>query len=65
MEVLDKNGLETYDNEIKKYIENEKVKIVECSFRIENGNLICDYPEGNETPDFSINSEGFLIFTTE
>ena len=49
---------------IKDYIENNKVQAIEFSLRIdENGYLICDYPEGTEPPDLSINEEGFLIYT--
>ena len=51
-------------NIIKDYIDNNKVQTIEFSLRIdENGYLICDYPEGTEPPDLSINEEGFLIYT--
>ena len=49
---------------IKDYIENNKVQAIEFSLRVdENGYLICDYPEGTEPPDLSINKEGFLVYT--
>lgn len=49
---------------IKDYIENNKVQTIEFSLRIdEDGYLICDYPEGTEPPDLSINEEGFLVYT--
>ena len=62
--VLTENGLTIYDEEIKKYIENNKVQTMDFSMRVDaDGNLVCDYPEGTEEPDMSINSEGFLIYT--
>lgn len=62
--VLTDNGLGIYDQEIKKYIENNKVQTMDFSMRIDNnGNLICDYPEGTEEPNMTINSEGFLVYT--
>lgn len=64
MKVLTDEGLNTYDQEIKRYIKNNKVHAVDFSLRIDNdGNLICDYPEGTEEPDLSINSEGCLVYT--
>ena len=46
-QVLTENGLNIYDEEIKQYIDNNKVQAIEFSLRIdENGYLICDYPEG-------------------
>ena len=63
-QVLTENGLNIYDQEIKTYIDNNKVQAIEFSLRIdENGYLICDYPEGTEPPDLSINEEGFLVYT--
>ena len=62
--VLTDNGLGIYDQEIKKYIENNKVQTMDFSMRIDNnGNLICDYPDGTEEPNMTINSEGFLVYT--
>ncbi len=61
---LTDTGLEIYDQEIKKYINEKKVETINFSMRIDdNGNLICDYPEGNEEPNLSINSEGLLVYT--
>lgn len=49
---------------IKDYIENNKVQAIEFSLRVdEEGYLICDYPEGTEPPDLSINEDGFLVYT--
>lgn len=63
-QVLTENGLNIYDQEIKTYINNNKVQAIEFSLRVdENGYLICDYPEGTEPPDLSINEEGFLVYT--
>ena len=63
-QVLTENGLNIYDQEIKTYINNNKVQTIEFSLRVdENGYLICDYPEGTEPPDLSINEEGFLVYT--
>ena len=63
-QVLTENGLKIYDQEIKTYINNNKVQAIEFSLRVdENGYLICDYPEGTEPPDLSINEEGFLVYT--
>ena len=63
-QVLTENGLNIYDQEIKTYIENNKVQAIEFSLRVdEDGYLICDYPEGTEPPDLSINEEGFLVYT--
>ena len=63
-QVLTENGLNIYDQEIKTYIDNNKVQAIEFSLRVdENGYLICDYPEGTEPPDLSINKEGFLVYT--
>ena len=63
-QVLTENGLNIYDQEIKTYINNNKVQAIEFSLRVdENGYLICDYPEGPEPPDLSINEEGFLVYT--
>ena len=63
-QVLTENGLNIYDQEIKTYIENNKVQAIELSLRVdEDGYLICDYPEGTEPPDLSINEEGFLVYT--
>ena len=63
-QVLTENGLNIYDQEIKTYIDNNKVQAIEFSLRVdENGYLICDYPEGTEPPDLSINEEGFLVYT--
>ena len=63
-QVLTENGLNIYDQEIKTYIDNNKVQAIEFSLRVdEDGYLICDYPEGTEPPDFSINEDGFLVYT--
>ena len=63
-QVLTENGLNIYDQEIKTYIDNNKVQAIEFSLRVdETGYLICDYPEGTEPPDLSINEEGFLVYT--
>ena len=63
-QVLTENGLNIYDQEIKTYIDNNKVQTIEFSLRVdENGYLICDYPEGTEPPDLSINEDGFLVYT--
>lgn len=63
-QVLTNDGLTIYDQEIKKYINEKKVETINFSMRIDdNGNLICDYPEGNEEPNLSINSEGLLVYT--
>ena len=63
-QVLTENGLNIYDQEIKTYIDNNKVHAIEFSLRVdEDGYLICDYPEGTEPPDLSINEEGFLVYT--
>ena len=63
-QVLTENGLNIYDQEIKTYIDNNKVQAIEFSLRVdENGYLICDYPEGTEPPDLSINEDGFLVYT--
>ena len=63
-QVLTENGLNIYDQEIKTYIDNNKVQAIEFSLRIdEDGYLICDYPEGTEPPDLSINEDGFLVYT--
>ena len=63
-QVLTENGLNIYDQEIKTYINNNKVQAIEFSLRVdENGYLICDYPEGTEPPDLSINEGGFLVYT--
>ena len=63
-QVLTENGLNIYDQEIKTYINNNKVQAIEFSLRIdEDGYLICDYPEGTEPPDLSINEDGFLVYT--
>ena len=63
-QVLTENGLNIYDQEIKTYINNNKVQAIEFSLRVdENGYLICDYPERTEPPDLSINEEGFLVYT--
>ena len=63
-QVLTENGLNIYDQEIKTYINNNKVQTIEFSLRVdENGYLICDYPEGTEPPDLSINEDGFLVYT--
>ena len=63
-QVLTENGLNIYDQEIKTYINNNKVQAIEFSLRVdENGYLICDYPEGTEPPDLSINEDGFLVYT--
>ena len=62
-QVLTENGLNIYDQEIKTYIDNNKVQAIEFSLRVdEDGYLICDYPEGTEPPDLSINEEGFLVY---
>jgi len=40
------------------------VENIEFSLRIdENGDLVCDYPEGTEAPDLVINDEGLLVYT--
>ena len=63
-QVLTENGLNIYDQEIKTYIDNNKVQAIEFSLRVdENGYLICDYLEGTEPPDLSINEDGFLVYT--
>ena len=63
-QVLTENGLNIYDQEIKTYIDNNKVQTIEFSLRVdEDGYLICDYPEGTEPPDLSINEDGFLVYT--
>ena len=63
-QVLTENGLNIYDQEIKTYINNNKVQAIEFSLRVdEEGYLICDYPEGTEPPDLSINEDGFLVYT--
>ena len=63
-QVLTENGLNIYDQEIKTYIDNNKVQAIDFSLLLdENGYLICDYPEGTEPPDLSINEEGFLVYT--
>ena len=63
-QVLTENGLNIYDQEIKTYIDNNKVQAIEFSLRVdEDGYLICDYPEGTEPLDLSINEEGFLVYT--
>ena len=63
-QVLTENGLNIYDQEIKTYIDNNKVQAIEFSLRVdEDGYLICDYPEGTEPPDLSINEDGFLVYT--
>ena len=63
-QVLTENGLNIYDQEIKTYIDNNKVQSIEFSLRVdEDGYLICDYPEGTEPPDLSINEDGFLVYT--
>ena len=63
-QVLTENGLNIYDQEIKTYINNNKVQAIEFSLRVdEDGYLICDYPEGTEPPDLSINEDGFLVYT--
>ena len=63
-QVLTENSLNIYDQEIKTYINNNKVQAIEFSLRVdENGYLICDYPEGTEPPDLSINEDGFLVYT--
>ena len=64
-QVLTENGLNIYDQEIKTYINNNKVQAIEFSLRVdEDGYLICDYPEGTEPPDLSINEDGFLVYTS-
>ena len=63
-QVLTENGLNIYDQEIKTYINNNKVQAIEFSLRVdEDGYLICDYPEGTEPPDLSINEDRFLVYT--
>ena len=63
-QVLTENGLNIYDQEIKTYIDNNKVQAIEFSLRIdEDGYLICDSPEGTEPPDLSINEDRFLVYT--
>ena len=63
-QVLTENGLNIYDQEIKTYIDENKVQAIEFSLRVdEEGYLICDYPEGTEPPDLSINEDGFLVYT--
>ena len=63
-QVLTENGLNIYDQEIKTYINNNKVQAIEFSLRVdEDGYLICDYPEGTEPPVLSINEDGFLVYT--
>ena len=63
-QVLTENGLNIYDQEIKTYIDNNKVQAIEFSLRVDkDGYLICDYPEGTEPPDLSINEDGFLVYT--
>ena len=42
-QVLTENGLNIYDQEIKTYINNNKVQAIGFSLRVdENGYLICD-----------------------
>ena len=63
-QVLTENRLNLYDQEIKTYIDENKVQAIEFSLRVdEDGYLICDYPEGTEPPDLSINEDGFLVYT--
>ena len=63
-QVLTENGLNIYDQEIKTYIDANKVQAIVFSLRVdEDGYLICDYPEGTEPPDLSINEDGFLVYT--
>ena len=63
-QVITENDLNIYKQETKTYIDNNQVQAIEFSLRVdENGYLICDYPEGTEPPDLSINEEGFLVYT--
>lgn len=61
---LDLTGLTEYDQLIKNYVDKNKTQVLEFSLRIDDdGNLVCDYPEGTEQPNFTINSEGMLVYT--
>ena len=66
LQELENAKLVTIDNlgTIKQYIDENKVQAIEFSLRVdEDGYLICDYPEGTEPPDLSINEDGFLVYT--
>ena len=66
LQELQNAKLVTIDNlsAVKTYIDNNKTQAIEFSMRVdENGYLICDYSEGTEPPDLSINKEGFLVYT--
>ena len=66
LQELENAKLVTIDNlsAVKTYIDNNKVQTMDFSMRIDNnGNLICDYPDGTEEPNMTINSEGFLVYT--
>ena len=61
---LDLTGLTEYDQLIKNYVDKNKTQVLEFSLRIDDdGHLVCDYPEGTEQPNFTINSEGMLVYT--
>ena len=61
---LDLTGLTEYDQLIKNYVDKNKTQVLEFSLRIDDdGNLVCAYPEGTEQPNFTINSEGMLVYT--
>ena len=61
---LDLTGLTEYDQLIKNYVDKNKTQVLEFSLRIDDdGNLVCDYPEETEQPNFTINSEGMLVYT--
>jgi hypothetical protein len=61
---LDLVGTKLVVDNLKNLI-NSSSNVVSFSMRIEDGNLICDYPDGTEEPEFSINDEGLLIYTYE
>ena len=61
---LDLVGTKLVVDNLKNLI-NSSSNVVSFSMRIENGYLICDYPDETEKPDFTINDEGLLIYTYE
>lgn len=61
---LDLVGTKLVVDNLKNLI-NSSSNVVSFSMRIENGYLICDYPDETEEPDFTINDEGLLIYTYE
>ena len=63
MQVLTTEGVECLVENTKKYVDENKIKFLQASFEVVDGNLIMAIPDDADEPDIHIDENGYLVYT--